>query len=46
MMSHVCGKAKLSKAERQNTVYHILVMNDSAVHDVYLCVTKEIVYMC
>lgn len=36
-MSHRCDKVKLSEAERQNIAYHKLVMNDSAVRDVYLC---------
>lgn len=39
MMSHGCGKVKLSEAERQNTAYHTLVINNSAVRDVYLCAT-------
>lgn len=39
MLSHGCDKVKLSEAERQNIAYHTLVINDSAVCDVYLCAT-------
>lgn len=39
MMSHRCDKVKLSEAEGQNIAYHKLVINDSAVRDVYLCAT-------
>lgn len=38
--SHGCDKVQLNEAGRQNTVY-MLVMNESAVCDVYLCDTSK-----
>lgn len=40
MLSHGCYKVQLNEARRQNTVY-MLVINESAVCDVYLCDTSK-----